>query len=129
MKMIIKRLIALFIDIIVISILTSGIIFFLNPKTVITNFYFLHKVWTVEYSIFGILFLLYMFLFCLLNNGKTIGKNLLSLKVIYTTNEVSIHLSRELIKSVALFLSPITLIFFILKRKLPQDYLSSTISE
>ncbi|WP_409414983.1 RDD family protein [Epilithonimonas sp.] len=125
--MITKRLIALFIDIIIISIITSGVRFFLNPETSITNLYFFNKIWTVEYSIFGIVFLLYMFLFSLINKGRTFGKILLSLKVIYVNNKIFTRLLREFIKSVSFFILPITLIFFIFKRRLPQDYFSSTI--
>jgi len=125
--MIIRRLIALFIDAVFISMVTSIICLFWNPKTTIVNFHFLNKDWVLNYNIFGILFLLYIFLFCLFNNGKTIGKILLSLKVVYFENKISRRLLREFIKSIGFFLLPITLIFYIFKKRLPQDYLSSTI--
>lgn len=128
----IKRSIAFLIDIVISGIFATLIENFFPITFEINDFEILNIKFTWGITLQIVFYLLYLFVFDLLNNGNTLGKLLLSITVITKNKEVPAlkkRLVRSLCKTVSVIILPVSALLFLFKNYYTiQDHYAGTIT-
>lgn len=116
----INRLIAFVIDFVIASAFFKTINSVIPLEFAIYEYNFFGAEIKLSFSLLIVMFFLYLLIFDIINNGKTIGKMIMNLTV---TNEkkgkVSIKalIVRSLFKLISLLIFPVSLLLFFIKNK------------
>lgn len=119
MSIISRRILAFFIDNFIVVLFFSLLNSIFNLKYNTFDFELFNHMWKVKVTPIILFYMMYFFLFDLINNGITLGKVLFKIKV--SANKKG-HIKRSIVKIFSYFILPITLLFWITMNKLPQDY-------
>lgn len=76
----------------------------------------------INYNFLLLTFLCYLILFDFINNGQTLGKMLLGLNTKKDTN-INERILRSFLKLVSIYITPITIIIYLIKKRILHDIL------
>ncbi|QMU63828.1 MAG: hypothetical protein GKR88_09860 [Flavobacteriaceae bacterium] len=119
MNIMTKRILAFFVDNLIVVFIFSLLNSLFNLEYNTYDFEMFNNIWKVKVTPIILFYLIYFILSDLLNKGITLGKFLFRIKVNASEKKL---IKRSIIKTLSYLILPITLIFWIVMNKLPQDY-------
>jgi len=129
-KIIYRRILALIIDSMIISVIFSVISPLFIKNFYLGSFTFFEKTWVISFHIYFIVFLCYFLFFDLLNNGITFGKMILHVRLVSEKNDSlpakGTQFIRSLVKAIATTIPLISIIYYAIKKRTIQDVVAKT---
>ena len=126
MNIITKRILAFFIDNLIIVFIFSLLNSIVNLEYGKYDIEIFNVVWKIIITPIIFFYLIYFILFDAFNDGITIGKRIFRIKIDAKENKL---IKRSIVKSLSYLLLPFTLIFWVILGKLPQDYFMKTVTK
>lgn len=124
-----KRIIALLIDVFIISLFTNFINRYLKTSIDLWSSESRYFTFTISIGAFFIFLLIYLILFDIYNSGDTLGKIIVKIKKIKNNGSdlnLKERVHNSILKVLAISFWPISLIIFLIKKNTIQDLILET---